>query len=129
MKKEYKYRLVIGAAILLVTIALQMFWSGISPAITMTLMVAGIALMATGAIRHMTCGEGPESDERTKRISAFALSCSWVVTLLLVCVLILLDHYTMLKIAATQALGLTLFVMIAVAVVSEWYLKRKGDIA
>lgn len=27
-----------------------------------------------------------------------------------------------------QALGLTMFVMIVVAVASEWYLKRKGDV-
>ena len=128
MKKEYKYYLVFGLIILLAGIVLQIFWSGLHPAIARTLIVVGWVLIVLGAVRHKIYGEGPEEDERTKKINAFALSYSWVATIVLVGVLLLLDHYNILKITAMLALGLTMFVMIVVAVVAEWYIKRKGDI-
>lgn len=127
MKKEYKYYLVIGAAILLIGIALQIFWKGIAPFITRTSITVGIVLIVLGVVRHMRYKEEPEEDERIKKINAFTLSYSWTATIVLVGVLLWLDHYNILKMTVMQALGLTMFVMIVVAVVSEWYLKRKGD--
>jgi len=128
MKREYKYYLIFGLIILLAGIVLQISWSGLHPAITKTLITGGIILMVFGLVRHMIYKEGTEEDERTKKINAFALSYSWVVTLVLVGVLLWLDHYNILKMTAMSALGLTMFVMIVVAVVSEWYIKKKGDI-
>lgn len=127
MKKEYKYYLVIGAAILLIGIALQIFWKGIAPFITRTSITVGIVLIVLGVVRHMRYKEEPEEDERTKKMNAFTLSYSWTATIVLVGVLLWLDHYNILKMTVMQALGLTMFVMIVVAVVSKWYLKRKGD--
>ena len=86
---------------------------------------AGIVFIALGVGRHMIYKEKPEEDERTKKISALTLSYSWIVTLVLVGVLLLLDKWDILKMTVMQALGLTMFVMILVAVISEWYLKRK----
>jgi len=128
MKKEYKYRMVIGVAILLVAIALQIFWNSIHPSVISTLITVGIVLIGTGVIRHMKFKEGPEKDERTKKIGAFALGYSWVATLVLVGVLILLHEFNILRMSAMQALGLTMFVMITVALFFQLYLKRKGDV-
>jgi len=128
MKKEYKYYMMIGAAIFLVAMVLQIFWSNIHPAITNTLTIVGLVLVVLGLVRHMKYGARRDEDERTKKINAFTLSYSWVVTIVVVGVLLWLDHYNILKMTVVQALGLTMFVMIAVAVVSELYLKRKGDI-
>lgn len=72
--------------------------------------------------------ERPEEDERTKKINALTLSYSWIVTLVLVSVLLLLDKWDIFKMTVMQALGLTMAVMIVVAIVAELYLKRKGDI-
>ena len=120
--------MMIGAAIFLVAMVLKLFWSGIHPAITNTLTIVGLVLIVLGVVRHMKYGARRDEDERTKKINAFTLSYSWVVTIVLVGVLLWLDHYNILKMTVMQALGLTMFVMIAVAVVSELYLKRKGDI-
>jgi len=133
MKKEYKYYIGIGAAILLVGIALQIFWSGMDTniwytRITSALRTVGIVLILLGVVRHMIYKEEPEEDERIKKINALTLSYSWTVTMVLVGVLLLLDKWDILKMTVMQALGLTMFVMIVVAVASEWYLKRKGDV-
>ncbi|MBU0466728.1 MAG: hypothetical protein KJ718_03285 [Nanoarchaeota archaeon] len=128
MKKEYKYYIGIGAVAFLVAIALQIFWSGINPRITSTLRTVGWVFILLGVVRHMIYKEGPEEDERTKKISALTLSYSWIVTLVLVGVLLLLDKWDILKMTVMQALGLTMAVMIVVAIVSELCLKRKGDI-
>ena len=128
MKKEYKYYTGIGAAAFLVAIALQIFWSGINPRITSFLTTVGIVFIALGVIRHMIYKEKPEEDERTKKINALTLSCSWVVTLVLVGVLLLLDKWDILKMTVMQALGLTMAVMVVVAIIAELYLKRKGDV-
>jgi len=132
MKKEYKYYTGIGAAAFLVAIALQIFWSGIDTIwvsrITSFLTTVGIVFIALGVGRHMIYKEEPEEDERTKKINALTLSYSWTVTLVLVGVLLLLDHWNILKMTVMQALGLTMAVMIAAAVISELCLKRKGDV-
>ena len=132
MKKEYKYYIGIGAAAFLVAITLQIFWSGIDTIwvsrITSFLTTIGIVFIALGVVRHMVYKEEPEEDERTKKINALTLSYSWTVTLVLVAVLLLLDKWDIFKMTVIQALGLTMAVMIVVAVLSEWYLKRKGDV-
>ena len=128
MKKEYKYYMVIGAAIFLVAIVLQKLWSGIHPSIISMLRTVGIVFIVLGVVRHMRYKEGPEEDERTKKINAFTLSYTWTATIVLVGILLLLVHFDILEMTAELALGLTMFVMIAVAVISELYLKRKGDV-
>jgi len=132
MKKEYKYYLGIGAAAFLVAITLQIFWSGIDnlwlARTTSALRTVGIILILLGVVRHMIYKEGPEEDERTKKINALTLSYSWTITLVLVGVLLLLDKWDILKMTVMQSLGLTMAVMIVVAILSEWYLKRKGDV-
>ncbi len=98
MKKEYKYYIGIGAAILLVGIALQIFWSGMDTniwytRITSALRTVGIVLILLGVVRHMIYKEEPEEDERIKKINALTLSYSWTVTRVLVGVLLLLDKW------------------------------------
>ena len=132
MKKENKYFIGIGVVAFLVSITLQIFWSGIDTIwvnrITSFLTTVGIVFIALGMVRHIIYKERHAEDERTKKIGAFTLAYSWTATIVLVGVILWLDHYNILKMTVMQALGLTMFVMIAVAVVSELYLKRKGDI-
>ncbi|MEA3230093.1 MAG: hypothetical protein U9P44_04205 [archaeon] len=127
MKKEYKYRMVIGAIILLAAVALQMFYAAVDSRVISMVVIAGVVLVGTGVVRYMKYGTGPETDERTRKISAFALSYSWIVTLVLVCVLFLSDEFGILKLTVAQALGSVMSVMIAVPIILQWYFKRKGD--
>ncbi len=126
MKKEYKYRLVIGPIILLIGIALLIFGK-IDDLITGTLIIAGIVLLLNGVLKHLRYKNMPERDERTRKIGAFAAAYSWVVTIVFITVLFWLNHLEIWKMTVQQALGLTLYVMIFVTLIFQWHLKRKGD--
>ena len=126
MKKEYKYRLVIGPIILLIGIALLIFGK-IDDLITGTLIIAGIVLLLNGVLKHLRYKNMPEQDERTRKIGAFAAAYSWVVTIVFITVLFWLNHLEIWKMTVQQALGLTLYVMIFVTLIFQWHLKRKGD--
>ena len=128
MKKEYKYRMIIGAVLLLAAMAMQMFLGGVDFHIVSMVLVAGMVLLGTGVVRSMRYGEGPETDERTKKVSAFALSYSWLVTLVLVNVLFLMEEFSVLAMTAGQALGSIISVMIVVPILFQWYFRRKGDV-
>ena len=128
MKKKYKYNLINGPIIIIVAVALQAFCSGMNPFITRILITFGFILIINGVYRHKKYGEMIEKDERTKKISAFAISYSWLATIITMSVLILLDYFDILKMTAPQALGFTYFVMILVVLVFKWYFQRKGDI-
>ena len=122
MKKEYKYYLMLGAAIFVVGIVL------VDSSLASTLRLIGIVLIGLGVVRHKVYGAGPEEDERTRKMEAFALSCSWIVTMVFVGAVLLLVHEDILEMSSELALGLTMIVMVGAAIVSEWYVKRKGDI-
>ena len=122
MKKEYKYYLMLGAAIFVVGIVL------VDSSLASLLRVVGIVLMGLGVLRHKIYGEGPEEDERTRKMDAFALYYSWIVTMVFVGAVLWLVHKDILEIGSELALGLTMVVMVGSAIVSELYLQRKGDI-
>ena len=122
MKKEYKYYLMLGAAIFVVGIVL------VDSSLASSLRAVGIVLMGLGLVRHKLYGEGPEEDERTRKMDAFALSYSWIVTMVFVGAVLWLSHEDILGISSELALGLTMIVMFGSAIVSELYVKRKGDI-
>lgn len=128
MKKEYKSRIVVGAIILLAAIALQMFYAAIDNRVMIMLIIAGMILVGTGVFRYMKYGAGPETDERTRKISAYALSYSWIVTLVLVCMLFLSDEFGIFKMSVAQVIGSIISVMIVAPILFQWYLRRKGDL-
>ena len=128
MKEEYKYRMIVGAVLLLGAVAMQVFLGGVDSRIVCMVIVVGVVLLGTGMIRSMRYGKGPETDERTKKISAFALSYSWLVTLVLVNVLFLMEEFSVLAMTAGQVLWAVMSVMIAAPILFHWYFRRKGDV-
>lgn len=128
MKRKYKYGLIFGTALIIFVNLLQMFSSGINPSVISILTAVGLVFIVSSVVRHKVYGEEIEKDERSERISAYAFSYSWMVTLIFAGMMILLDEFDVLEISTIMALGLTIFVMVTFAVVSEWHLKRKGDI-
>jgi len=92
------------------------------------LLAAGLAFLVTGVSRRKKYGEGAEQDERSRRIGAWGMSYSWVLSLTFVWSLFLLDHFRVVIITAGAALGASLIVMTFSAVVFQMYLFRKGDV-
>jgi hypothetical protein len=92
------------------------------------LITAGCAFLAVGVIRHRQYGEGPESDERSKKIGAYGLSYAWLTGILFMSALYWLDFMGILKLGTQGSLGLSVMVLAGSAIVYQIYLFRKGDI-
>jgi hypothetical protein len=92
------------------------------------LIIAGCAFLAVGVIRHRQYGEGPESDERSKKIGAYGLSYAWLTGILFISLLFWLDLMGTLKLGTQGALGLSLLVLVISAVAYQICLFKKGDV-
>ncbi len=96
--------------------------------IGMILITGGCAFLAVGVLRHRRYGEGPESDERSKKIGAYGLSYAWLTGILFISALYWLDLMGSVRLGTQGALGLSLMVLVISAVVYQMYLFRKGDV-
>jgi hypothetical protein len=92
------------------------------------LITAGCAFLAVGVVRHRQYGEGPESDERSKKIGAYGLSYAWLTGILFISALFWLDFMGILRMGTQGALGLSVMVLAISAVLYQMYLFRKGDV-
>ena len=92
------------------------------------LLVAGITFLLTGIIRHTKFDNGPESDERSKKIGAYGLSYGWLTGLFFMFVLFWLDYLNIVRLGTQIALALSIVVLALSARFYQMYLFRKGDI-
>jgi drug/metabolite transporter (DMT)-like permease len=121
------YRIVIGALMIVSGIIGAVFEPGGS-IISMILITGGCAFLAVGVFRHRRYGEGPESDERSKKIGAYGLSYAWLTGILFISALYWLDLMGFLRLGTQGALGISLTVLVISAVAYQMYLFRKGDV-
>ena len=120
MNSRNVYRIVIGTLMLvsgIVTIILTM-----GEAIIGTiLLVAGLTFLIVGITRHRKDGDGPESDERSKRIGAYGLSYAWLTGLLFMFALFWLDYLNVVKPDTQTALVLSIVVLALSARIYQMY--------
>jgi hypothetical protein len=81
----------------------------------------GVVIIAVMALRLWRRGDDVEADERTKKIGAYGLSYSWLITLVLLFLLFW-------DLTAGDALLTTILEMTISAKVFQWHLSRKGDV-
>jgi ACR3 family arsenite efflux pump ArsB len=92
------------------------------------LLVAGIPFLLTGIIRHTKFDNGPESDERSKKIGAYGLSYAWLTGLFFMFVLFWLDYLNIVRLGTQIALALSIVVLALSARLYQIYLFRRGDV-
>jgi hypothetical protein len=127
MKQRNLYRIIIGVLMVVSGLVFTIMTSGETVAGTIIL-VAGITFLLTGFIRHKRYGEGPESDERSKKIGAYGLSWAWLTGLIFMFGLFWLDYLNIMRLGTQVALALSATVLALSAVLYQMYLFRKGDV-
>jgi uncharacterized membrane protein len=127
MKQRNLYRIIIGVLMVVSGLVSIIMTSG-EAVIGTILLIAGITFLLTGITRHKRYGEGPESDERSKKIGAFGLSWSWLTGLFFMFGLFWLDYLNIMKLSTQVALALSVTVLALSAVFYQMYLFRKGDV-
>ena len=121
------YRIIIGALMIVSGIIGAVFTQGGS-IFSAILLTGGCAFLVVGVIRHRQYGEGPESDERSKKIGAYGLSYAWLTGILFISALFWLDLMGTFRLGTQGALGLSLMVLVISAMAYQIYLFKKGDV-
>lgn len=128
MNSRNIYRIVIGTLMLVSGIITIILATG-EAIIGTILLVAGLTFLIVGITRHRKDGDGPESDERSKRIGAYGLSYAWLTGLLFMFALFWLDYLNVVKPDTQTALVLSIVVLALSARIYQMYLFRRGDVA
>ncbi len=121
------YRFVIGALMLISGVVFLTLSPG-EPVIGSFLICGGCAFFITGIIRQRRYGDGPETDERSRRIGAYGLSYAWLTGIFFMFMLFWADYLGVLKLNAQVALALSIVVLALSALIYQIYLFRKGDV-
>ena len=127
IEKEYKYKMLIGLGILLAGVLVAAFLE-VDILIPIVLINTGLIVFLATMFKFFRSGDLPDRDERTKKLAAYGISYSWLLTLVLITVLIWVDYFKLLELTARGVLGILLFFMIISANVFRWYFMRKGDV-
>jgi hypothetical protein len=126
--QRYLYRVIAGSILIIWGIAELLLNPSADSILPTVLLAAGLAFLVTGVSRRRKYGEGAEQDERSRRIGAWGMSYSWLLSLTFMWALFLLDHFRVVMLTAGAALGASLIVMTLSAVAFQMYLFRKGDV-
>lgn len=127
MEKIYRYKLVLGITIMLagmLSVAFHMFDMSIS----IFLINLGLILFVITAFRFFRLGGLPDRDERTKKLEAYGITYSWILTLILIAVLYWVDYFKMVELTVGDVLGILLIFMSISANVFRWHFMQKGDV-
>lgn len=126
-KQRNLYRIIIGVLMVVSGLVSMIMTSGEAVAGTI-LLAAGITFLLTGIIRQKKFGDGPESDERSKKIGAYGLSYAWLTGLFFMFGLFWLDYLNIVRLGTVIALALSIVVLALSAVLYQMYLFRRGDV-
>jgi len=127
MLQRNLYRIIIGTLMLVSGLISSVFEPGGSIFSTI-LITGGCAFLAVGILRHRQYRDGPESDERSKKIGAYGLSYAWLTGVIFISVLYWLDITGILLLGTQVVLALSLMVLAISAVLYQMYLFKRGDV-
>lgn len=127
IEKIYVYKLALGVIILLAGIVSAFFYK-FESSFSSFLISMGLILFILTAFRLFRQDDLPDRDERTKKLAAYGITYSWLLTLVLIAVLYLANYFELVEFTATSVLSILLFFMAISANIFRWYFMRKGDI-
>jgi hypothetical protein len=125
---RYLFRVIVGAILIVWGVAGLLLGPPGDSILSMILLSAGLVFLVAGVTRWRKYGEGPEQDERSRKIGAWGISYSWLIGLFFMTALFWLDRLRLLMLSTGTALGTSVMVMTLSAVVFQVYLSRVGDV-
>lgn len=96
--------------------------------ISIFLINLGLILFVITAFRLFRLRGLPDRDERTKKLAAYGITYSWLLTLVLIAVLYWTEYFKLTQFTAEDMLGILLIFMTVSANVFRWYFMQKGDV-
>ncbi|AKB12470.1 hypothetical protein SAMN02910340_02199 [Methanosarcina thermophila] len=131
MEKTHLYKLILGIILIAVgilsVVLLEVLFDN-DMLIPIVLINIGLIIFAATVFRHFRRRDLPDRDERTKKLAAYGITYSWLLTLVVIVVLSWVQYFGLAELTANGVLGILLFFMIISSNVFRWYFMRKGDI-
>lgn len=127
MEKRYMYKLIFGIVIMLLGI-LSVAFNKFNMSASIFLINLGLIIVILTIVRSLRQGELPDRDERTKKLAAYGITYSWLLTLVLIAVLYWVEYFKLVGLNASNVLGILLIFMSISAYVFKWYFMQKGDV-
>ncbi|CCJ36368.1 hypothetical protein BN140_1445 [Methanoculleus bourgensis MS2] len=128
MKARYAIKIAAGAILAAAGIFLPFLIDGIE-ALSSILVTIGLVTIAVVVMRYWRFRDELESDERTKKLGAYGLSYSWLLTLIFLAILFWVDYLGLLALPVGGVLLVTILLMALSARLFQWYFFRRGDVA
>lgn len=122
----YNVSIWLGSAVLIVNSLVLMIWKTMDDAIAIGLLL-GVMVFMTNFFSYIGM-EKSTQDERIRKIGTLSATYSWYVTIVFVSFLLITSYWSGVVRTATELLGVTIFVMVTTMIVTNTYLKLKGDI-
>ncbi|BBL69353.1 hypothetical protein [Methanoculleus chikugoensis] len=128
MKRRYAIQIAAGAVLSAAGILLP-FLVGGTEALSSILVTIGLVTLAVAVVRYWRFRDEPEKDERTQKIGAYAISYSWLLTIVFLAILFWVDYLRLLALTVESVLLSAILLMGLSARLFQWYLFRQGDVA
>jgi amino acid transporter len=107
---------------------LSVAFQEVDKSISISLISIGLIIFVVTVFRLFRKGDLPDKDERTKKLAAYGITYSWLLTLVLIAVLYWVIYFKLVELTAGGVLGILLFFMIVSSNVFRWYFMQKGDV-
>ncbi|WP_153015843.1 hypothetical protein [Methanofollis ethanolicus] len=130
MKNRTRYFLwtAFGVLFLILGIARAVRGEGSNDTTAGMFITSGIIVLLFAGTRAMRQEEGPEQDERTRKIGAYGITYAWFLTLVYLFALFWLENMGILALSSTDVILSTILLTTIPAKVFQWWLFRKGDV-
>ncbi|WP_298670429.1 hypothetical protein [uncultured Methanofollis sp.] len=129
MKNRTRYLLWTAFGVLLLAIGTVREVTGREDeTVTGMFITSGIIVLLFAGTRAMRQEEGPEQDERTRKIGAYGITYAWFLTVLYLFALFWLENMGVLALSSTDVIISTILLTTVSAKVFQWWLFRKGDV-
>ncbi|KDE56323.1 hypothetical protein [Methanoculleus sp. MH98A] len=128
MKRRYAVQIAAGAVLGAAGILLPFLVDG-TEALSSLMVTIGLVILAVAVVRHWRFRDEPERDERTQKIGGYAISYSWLLTIVFLALLFWVDYLGVVALTVEAVLLSAILLMGLSARLFQWYLFRQGDVA
>jgi hypothetical protein len=128
MQLKQSILLILGILLVLAGIALPYAGIAVEGPTTLALVSAGVAMVTVAVITSLRLRDEVPADERTKKIGAYGITYSWVLTLVVIMLFFWVDYLGLAAFSLQGVLGVLLFTMILSARAFQWFLFQRGDV-
>ncbi|MDN7012618.1 hypothetical protein FGW20_06105 [Methanoculleus sp. FWC-SCC3] len=128
MKRRYAVQIAAGAVLGAAGILLPFLVDG-TEALSSLMVTIGLVILAVAVVRHWRFRDEPERDERTQKIGAYAISYSWLLTIVFLALLFWVDYLGVVALTVEAVLLSAILLMGLSARIFQWHLFRQGDVA